>query len=71
MTARQITFDLLSNTRPGDIFTGHELRNAVFSLTGKFLYYATVLRYMRIYRRESGRKIVNIDKMKSVYEVIN
>jgi len=71
MTARQITFDLLSKTRPGDKFTGWMLRSYVEAKTGKMLHYATAIRYMRIYRKESGRKIVNIDKMKSVYEVIN
>ena len=71
MTARQATFNILSMYKKGDTFTGWELRNYVLNETGRrLIYIATVLRYMRIYRRESGRKIVNVDKMKSVYEVL-
>ncbi len=69
MTARQTTFNILSMYKKGDTFTGYDLSNIVFLKTWKMLYPATALRYLRIYREESGRRIVNIDKAKSVYRV--
>lgn len=69
MTARQTTFNILDGYKKGDKFTGVELRNRVFNRTGKILFYATALRYLRIYREASGRRIVNVDKMKSIYEI--
>jgi len=57
--------------KKGDIFTGHGLMRKVYIRTGKYLYPATALRYLRIYRKESGRRIVNIDKAKSVYQMVD
>ena len=71
MTARQTTFNILKLYKKGDTFTGHVLRQRVMHRTKKMLYPATVLRYMRIYRQESGRRIVNIDKAKSVYQMVD
>ena len=71
MTARQTTFKLLSMYKKGDTFTGYELRSRVYMKTKKQLYPATALRYLRIYREESGRRIVNIDKAKSVYQMVD
>jgi len=71
MTARQTTFNILRAINKGKCFTGYELRNQVRYETGKMLYPATALRYLRIYREESGRRIVNIDKAKSVYRVVD
>ena len=71
MTARQTTFNILKAYKKGDTFTGYELRTKVYDRTRQILYPATVLRYLRIYREESGRRIVNIDKAKSVYQVLS
>ena len=71
MTARQTTFKILKGYKKGETFTGYDLRNTVRYHTGKMLYPATALRYLRIYRKESGRRIVNIDKAKSVYQMVD
>ena len=71
MTARQTTFNILKLYKKGDTFTGYELRERVSLISRKMLYPATALRYLRIYRKESGRRIVNIDKAKSVYQMVD
>ena len=69
MNAKQATFDILRSYSTGDKFTGYGLAQEVKWRTGEQHYPATMLRYMRIFRQETGRRIVNIDKAKSVYEI--
>ncbi len=71
MTARQTTFNILSMYKKGDTFTGWELRKRIYVRSLHVVYPATALRYLRIYRKESGRRIVNIDKAKSVYQMVD
>ena len=71
MTARQTTFNILKAYKKGDTFTGYELQGRVMARTWNIIYVGTVLRYLRIYRKETGRRIVNIDKAKSIYQMVD
>lgn len=69
MTAKEITFQLLNDCRPGATFTGYGLMSEVNRMCGENHYPDTYLRYMREYREKTGRQIKNIDKRKSLYAV--
>lgn len=66
---KKATFFILDGYNAGDQFSGYVLKMLVKSKTGKELYPATALRYLREYR-ETERQIVNIDKAKSIYRMI-
>lgn len=69
-SAKQITFELLDRCQPGQRFSGYGLRAEVNRRTGQHHYPDTMLRYMREWRKTTGREIRNIDRAKSIYEVI-
>ncbi len=69
MSNRQATFQILSEYEIGDKFTGFILKMLVKNKTGKELYPATALRYLRIWR-VSHKKIVCINKSESLYQVV-
>ena len=69
MSAKAITFDLLDRQPAGSKFKGHELELAVRTKTGQIHYPSTMLRYVREYRKKTGRQIKCIDKAKSLYQV--
>lgn len=69
MTARQKTFEFLDCLKVGQEFSGAQLHSYVCSCCG-FKYHDTLLRYMRDYRKKAGIDIVNIDKRKSKYKVL-
>jgi hypothetical protein len=68
-TAKAVTFEILDGMEPGQTFSGALLENMVRTETHQMHYPATMLRYMREYRRLRGRSIRCINKPKSVYEV--
>jgi hypothetical protein len=70
MNAKQITFKILDEYPIGATFRGIDLMYDVRMRTGEVHYPDTMLRYMREYRRKHGRGIVNINKAKSVYQVV-
>jgi len=70
MSAKQETFKILDHYRPGDRFSGTQLMTQVQRRTGETHYPSSMLRYMREYRRTTGREIRNIDKRRSIYEVL-
>ena len=70
MSARQETFNLLGTYGPGERFSGAELAQRVYMRTHEMHYAASIIRYMRIYRQQTGTHIKNIDKAKSIYEVM-
>ena len=67
---KKATFQILDEYDNGDKFTGFILKMLVKSKTGKELFPATSLRYMREYRELTGRQIVNVHKMRSLYRVV-
>jgi hypothetical protein len=69
MIAKECTFQILDEFPDGRRFKGHVLMDEVLKRTGELHYPDTLLRYMRIYRRFSGRNVVNVNKAKSIYEV--
>lgn len=69
MKAKQVTFELLDEVGDGETFTGAQLEYMVRAVTHEMHYPATMLRYMREYRRQRGREIVCINKAKSKYRV--
>ncbi len=70
MNAKKATFTILSRMIPGDKFTGYGLTVRVNKLVNEIHMSGTMLRYMREYREESGRVILNTNKRKSMYEVM-
>lgn len=69
-SAKQTTFRVLNNLKPGVRISGYALKRIVDAETGETHFPDTYLRYMREWRRETGRGIVNVDKKKSIYEVM-
>jgi len=67
---KKTCFSILDCLIPGDKFTGYNLMQAVKNKTGKTLYPASALRYLREYRNITDKRIINVDKMKSIYEVV-
>ncbi len=71
MNNKTATFSILDRLHIGEEFTGYNLMGAVELSTGKTLYPATALRYLRLYRAATGRQIVNVNKSKSIYQVVS
>ncbi len=69
-SSKQTTFDILDGYKPGYRFKGIDLMFQVQFETGKIHYPDSMLRYMREYRQRTGRKIENVNKAKSIYEVV-
>jgi len=67
--AKSVLFELLDNMDGGVTFTGSSLQYHVQSITGDYHYPSTMLRYMREWR-SVNRKIVCLEKRKSLYEMI-
>lgn len=70
MNLKKATFEVLDRYKRGQKFRGMDLVYEVQFLTGKVCYPDTALRHMREYRRKRGREIENVDKKRSVYEVV-
>lgn len=70
-TAKQVIFDFLDSLSVGARFRGYDLHFRVMSVLNEIHYIDTYLRYLREYRQKTGRLIVNVDKAKSVYEVMS
>ena len=68
MNAKETAFKILDGMDEGLTFTGGSLEYHIQSITGKYLYPATALRYMRLWRREH-RKVVCINKARSLYQI--
>jgi len=69
MNAKELTFQLLNDCRPGATFTGYGLMTEVNRMCGEHHYPDTYLRYMREYRLKTGRQIENINRRKSLYRI--
>jgi hypothetical protein len=69
MSNRKATFQILSEYNTGDQFSGYTLKMLVKAKTGKELFPATALRYLRIWRM-NNKKIVCINKSRSLYRII-
>jgi hypothetical protein len=70
MNAKKAVYEILDAYNSGERFSGYELLRKVKIKGGGNHYPDTLLRYMRKYRKETGRIVVNVDKSKSIYEVI-
>jgi hypothetical protein len=70
-TAKQVIFDFLDDLSPGQRFNGYDLFRRVKNQIDEIHYIDTYLRYLREYRKRTGRIIRNVDKAKSIYEVIS
>ena len=72
MNAKKATFEILDHyaLEPRRRFSGYGITRQVMEYTGDIHYPATILRYMREWRRDPANKPVkNVDKKKSLYEV--
>ena len=54
MNNKQATFNILSQLKSGDEFSGYDLMQNVKMVTGKTLYPSTSLRYLREYRKTNN-----------------
>ncbi|MDY7027969.1 MAG: hypothetical protein SVR04_06705 [Spirochaetota bacterium] len=70
-TAKQVIFDFLDGQPVGARFRGYDLHFRVMNTLNEIHYIDTYLRYLREYRQKTGRLIVNVDKAKSIYEVMS
>ena len=77
MNAKQATFLVLDGADNDTTFSGNELKSIVeFNLNGgkpydkEHHYPDTFLRYMREYRKKTGRRIECINKRKSLYKIL-
>ncbi|WP_143305516.1 hypothetical protein [Marispirochaeta aestuarii] len=70
MNAKAATFQILDAYKPGERFTGFDLYLKVKWMLNETHYPDTYLRYVRDYRKKTGRIIRNVNKHKSIYEVI-
>ena len=69
-SAKKITFEILDKMKAGTRFGGIEITLKVKARTGVLHFPDTILRYMREYRRNTGRGIINVNKKKSIYQVV-
>jgi hypothetical protein len=65
--AKKATYKLLDELPDGMKFPGIFLQKEIKKRTGELHYPETYLRYMRDYRRKTGRSVVNIDRARSIY----
>ncbi len=76
VNAKQVTFHQLDTMLDGYGFTGHELKilaetSVPYNEDHNGQHYpATYLRYMREYRKKTGRRIVCVNKAKSLYKIL-
>jgi len=70
MDSKQAVFEVLGAYVPGDRFSSYDLYYKVKIKTGEIHHIGTYLRYLREYRRKTGRIIRNANKAKSIYEVM-
>ena len=68
MNAIQATYSILDNMPEGYTFTGSSLEYNVEQITGKWHYPATILRMMRMWRR-NNREVKCINRAKSLYKI--
>ncbi len=69
-TAKAETFKILDQIKPGAKISARNLTLIVNARIGESHFPDTYLRYLRAYRAATGKKIVNIDKKKSTYQLI-
>ncbi len=67
--ARKITFEYLDSLPDGAEFSGGELARVVNGRANQYHYPDTALRYLRAYRKKSGRVVECTSKAKSLYRV--
>lgn len=65
---KRATFYFLNKLPAGATFKGPELHREVLNMFPGVCYIATVLRYMREYRKDNKIEIKCIDKRKSLYK---
>lgn len=72
MNAKQATFAVLDGLSEETKFSGRVLAAATQIRSGRneYHYPDTYLRYMREYRQKTGRKIVCVNKRKSLYKIL-
>jgi hypothetical protein len=68
MKAKEATFKILDKMPYGMTFTGASIEYHVQEVTGEYHYPATILRYMREWRKHN-RQVVCINNKKSLYMV--
>jgi hypothetical protein len=68
--AKAALFELLDEFPAGREFPGILLQQEILERTGMMHYPDTYLRYLRMYRKERGRSVVNINRARSIYKVI-
>ena len=69
MNAKQATLDFLNTLPDGAEFSGAQLAVRMNLQFDGYHFPGTYLRYMREYREKTGRKIVCINKRKSLYKI--
>ena len=69
-SAKQALFQLLDELPDGTEFPGIYLQKTMLNRTGEMHYPDTFLRYLRMYRKEKGRQIINIDRARSRYLIL-
>lgn len=69
MNAKQETFKYLDTLKNGIEIAGIVLASRLNIRTQGYHYPDTFLRYMREYRQKTGRRIVCINKRKSLYKI--
>ncbi len=70
MNAKAETRKILDRMKLGTRFSGIDLMLRVREKTGETHYPSTMLRYLREYRKTSKYEFMNVNKRKSIYEVI-
>jgi len=69
-TNKQIVFDFLDHCFTSNCFHGRQLKESIFSCTGRDPYTETVLKYTREYCSITGAKLICLNKQKSKYNFI-
>lgn len=69
-TNKQIVFDYLDHFSFAQTFHGRQLKESIFSCTGKDPYTETVLKYTREYCSITGAKLICLSKQKSKYSFV-
>jgi len=64
-TNKQIVFDFLDHCFTSNCFHGRQLKESIFSCTGRDPYTETVLKYTREYCSITGAKLICLNKQKS------
>jgi len=69
-TNKQIIFDYLDHFAFNQTFHGRQLKESIFSCTGRDPYTETVLKYTREYCSKTGAKLICLSKQESKYNFI-